>query len=169
MRHSIVTEKIARRGVRVVGEYVADYLDQVLVHDYSARKVMTLRATDTLDVVRGWIARGEDGSSQQGFPVVDEEGRIVGVVTRRDLLGAQRGAATIAELISRPPALIYDDCSLRDADNMARHGVGRLRVVTLVRPHAIVGIITRSDLVAAHSRRLEEQELDLPARRAGRS
>ncbi|HTQ47621.1 MAG TPA: chloride channel protein, partial [Polyangiaceae bacterium] len=31
MRHSIMTEKIARRGARVVSEYTADFLDQVVV------------------------------------------------------------------------------------------------------------------------------------------
>ena len=39
MRNSIMTEKIARRGVRVPTEYAADFLDQVLVRDAcSARR-----------------------------------------------------------------------------------------------------------------------------------
>ena len=33
MRNSIMTEKIARRGARVVSEYAADFLEQVLVSD----------------------------------------------------------------------------------------------------------------------------------------
>ena len=51
MPHSIMTEKIARRGVRVVSDYVADYLEQVLVGDVAAAPVVTLRADDSTESV----------------------------------------------------------------------------------------------------------------------
>ncbi|HSR66204.1 MAG TPA: chloride channel protein, partial [Xanthomonadaceae bacterium] len=43
MRNTIMTEKIARRGVRVPTEYAADYLDQVLVRDSASRNVTALK------------------------------------------------------------------------------------------------------------------------------
>src|SRR5947207_14079143 len=87
MRNTIMTEKIARRGVRVPAEYHADFLDQILVREVCSKGAVTLLANQTLDDVRTWIAAAGAGTRHQGFPVLDEQTRlIVGVVTRRDLL-----------------------------------------------------------------------------------
>ena len=158
MRNTIMTEKIARRGVRVPGEYAADFLDQVTVGLCASKPVVTLNADDLLEAVRGWIAGHGQGSSHQGFPVVDAAGDLVGVVTRRDLLDPERqGSARVRELIRRPVAVAFEDSSLREAaDHMVQEEVGRLPVVSRAAPHKPIGMLTRSDLLAAHRRRLEE-------------
>lgn len=155
MRTSIMTEKIERRGVRVVGEYTADYLSQVAVRDVALRPVVTLRADATVDDTRRWLASRTRESDHHGFPVVDGGGGLVGVVTRRDLYELAPGDARLADVVRRDVAVVYDDCSLRDAaDRMALHGIGRLPVVRRERPDRLVGIVTRSDLVDVHARRL---------------
>ena len=104
MRHSIMTEKIARRGVPVPAEYAADFLDMVLVRDVTTPAVVTVRAADTVESVRRWIASGEKGTSHQGFPVLDAQGWLAGVVTRRDILDAAvPGGRSVRELLRRPP------------------------------------------------------------------
>jgi H+/Cl- antiporter ClcA len=160
MRHSIMTEKIARRGVRVPAEYAADFLDTVLVRDAAATSVVTLKAMDTLESVRRWIASGVKGTSHQGFPVLDEQGWVVGVVTRRDLLDpAAPPQRTVRELLRRPPKIVYDDNTLRDAaDHMVNHDIGRLPVMSREQPGKLVGIITRADVLRAHRRRLDETQ-----------
>ena len=61
-------------------------------------------------------------------------------------------------LIRRPPSVVFPDMSLRDAaDHMVREDVGRLPVVDRDDPSRLVGIITRSDLLKVHARRLEEE------------
>ncbi|HEY5243874.1 MAG TPA: chloride channel protein [Polyangiaceae bacterium] len=163
MRHSIMTEKIARRGARVVSDYVADFLDQVLVADVAAAPVVVLRADDTLEHVRTWMATHAVGSAHQGFPVVDDDDRLVGVITRRDLLNGGGAETTVRVLVKRPAAVVYDDSSLRDAaDHMARENVGRLPVVARDDPDRVIGIVTRSDVIAAHARRLDGERLREP-------
>src|SRR5919204_5970375 len=158
MRNTIMTEKIVRRGVRVPGEYAADFLDQVTAGLCASKPVVTLNADDLLEAVRGWIARHGPGTSHHGFPVVDAAGDLVGVVTRRDLLDPERrGAARVRELIRRPVAVAFEDSSLREAaDHMVQEEVGRLPVVARSAPRKPIGMLTRSDLLAAHRRRLEE-------------
>jgi len=158
MRNTIMTEKIVRRGVRVPGEYAADFLDQVTAGACGSKPVVTLRGDDLLDAVRGFIGGGKTGSSHQGFPLVDAEGALIGVLTRRDLLDPARpGTARLRDLIHRPLAVVFADSSLREAaDHMLQEGVGRLPVVTREEPRKAIGILTRSDLIAAHRRRLEE-------------
>ncbi len=152
MKHSIMTEKIARRGVRVPSEYAADYLEQVLVRDVALREVITLRAEQTLVEVRAWLATHATGTGHQGFPIVGAQGELAGVLTRRDLLDGAAPEATLQTLINRRPIAVAPEASLREAaDIMVEERVGRLPVLDQGR---IVGIVTRSDLLDAHRARL---------------
>lgn len=159
LRNSIMTEKIARRGTRVLGEYAADFLDQVMVRDAAIRPVVTLAAEASLEEVRAWIHSRVPGATHQGFPVVDARGDLAGVVTRRDLLdGLEESASSVRDVVKRPAAVVYADSSLREAaDHMVREDIGRLPVVERDRPRRVIGILTRSDLLAAHHRRLDEE------------
>ena len=65
--------------------------------------------------------------------------------------------------MKRRAAVVFDDSSLRDAaDHMARENVGRLPVVARDEPDRVIGIVTRSDVIAAHARRLEGERLNEP-------
>jgi CBS domain-containing protein len=97
------------------------------------------------------------GSSHQGFPVLDEGGVLVGVLTRRVLLDPSiAGERKLMELIRRHPTVVYDDNTLRDAaDHMVRHEIGRLPVIERASGR-LVAMVTRSDLLGAHRRRLRD-------------
>ncbi|HWE23417.1 MAG TPA: chloride channel protein, partial [Myxococcales bacterium] len=161
MRNTIMTEKVARRGVRVPGEYAADFLDQIQAGAAASRPVVCLRADDQLDAVRARIASHAKEYAHQGFPVVDRQELLVGVITRRDLLDAENvGTRRVGDLLRRPAAVAFEDSTLREAaDHMVREGVGRLPVVSRSDPRKVVGMLTRSDLLTAHKRRLEEIDL----------
>jgi H+/Cl- antiporter ClcA len=161
MRNTIMTEKIARRGVRVPSEYAADYLDQVTVGTACARDVFSLRADQTLAEVRRWLSEGAPEAQHQGFPVVDANGKVRGVLTRRSLLDPQwHYTLTVGELVTRPPVMVKESHSLREAaDHMVAEQVGRLIVVSQTAPHRLVGILTRGDILSAHARRLREARL----------
>jgi CBS domain-containing protein len=163
MRHSIMTEKIARRGARVVSDYVADFLDQVLVSEVAAAPVVVVRADDTVEHVRAWMATHPEGSAHQGFRVFDDDDRVIGVVTRRDLIDSPATTDTVRTVVKRAPVVVFDDSSLREAaDHMAREDVGRLPVVARDEPDRVIGIVTRSDVISAHGRRLEGERLRDP-------
>ncbi len=159
MRNTIMTEKIARRGVRVPAEFRADFLDLISVKDAASKDVVTLRANQTVGDVRKWIQSESPGSSHQGFPVLDENGFLIGVLTRRNLLAPSLSPDKILrELITLPPKFVYPDLSLRDAaDHMVNHDVGRLPVMTRETPHKLIGMLTRSDILGAHRRRIQDE------------
>jgi H+/Cl- antiporter ClcA len=157
MRNSIMTEKIARRGVKVTSEYSADLLEQLVVKDSASRQLVTFAADTTAEAARAWLASGADGSDHQGYPVVDAAGRALGVLTRRDLL-APSAKGDLRRLLRRPPVIVFSDSSLRQAlDQMLRAGVGRLIVVERGDHTRPVGILTRSDLLGAHAPRHRSQ------------
>ncbi len=161
MKNSIMTEKIARRGVRVPAEQAIDALELIQAGAVCTREVVSLPASERLADLRGFLASSAPGHAHQGFPVLDGAGLLVGVVTRRDLLDpAQPGSRAVGELVRAPPAVCYEDSSLRDAaDLMVRARVGRLPVVSRGEPRRVLGILSRSDLLGAHARRLDETHL----------
>jgi CBS domain-containing protein len=158
MPQTIMTEKIARRGVRPPHEYAADVLDQMLVRDVATNKLVTVQHDATLLTIRTWLSRRTADTLHQGFPVLDGQGRLRGIVTRKDLEDASHPETRrIEELLRRTPVVVYDDCSLREAvDHMLNHDVGRLPVMRRGSPSALVGIITRGDILGAFRKRMEE-------------
>jgi H+/Cl- antiporter ClcA len=164
MSTSIMTEKIARRGNRAKTEYSVDLLEQVLVRDFATREVVVLDADDDVAAARRWLETGADAAGHQGYPVVDGSGTLLGVLTRRDLAkGDLAPTQDLRSLIAREPVVVFDDSTLREAaDAMVHADVGRLPVVTRKAGRTVVGIVTRSDLLAAHKRRLAHARLAEP-------
>jgi H+/Cl- antiporter ClcA len=159
MRNSIMTEKIARRGIAPPTEYIPDPLDQVLVRTAASKEPVVLRSLETVATARAWLLSGSPGCDHQGFPVVDDAGVVQGVITRRELLNGADLQANLRSILRRTPIVVYDDSSVRDAaEHMVRHDVGRLPVLARGKPPKLIGMLTRSDILAVYSRRLKEFE-----------
>ena len=155
MKHSIMTERIARRGRVVPAEYAADWLAQWRAAEFSSRPVVTLGASETV----GEALRRLPDVGHQGFPVVDGKRGVLGVVMRRALVAAAPGRR-IEELVERPAVTLRASDTLRHAaDVMAHAGVGRLPVLSDGPEPVLVGMLTRSDLVGAHRPRLRAERV----------
>jgi CIC family chloride channel protein len=103
------------------------------------------------------------GRRHQGYPAVDEFGRLAGMVMRSDLPElAQRDALdwlVVADLLaSRPLVVTWPDEPLHSAaESMLSAGVDRLPVVLREKPDRLVGILSRSDVVKALAQRSGEE------------
>jgi CBS domain-containing protein len=164
MRNSLMTEKIERRGIRAPAEYMADVLDQVLIRDVASKPVVSLRAEDAVSKVRAWLASGAGGTSHQGFPVLNDKGVLIGVLTRKDVLDpVVTDEQPLASVIKRSPKFVYDDLTVRQAaHHMVNHQIGRLPVVRRGPKPQVVGMVTRSDILSVFQRHVEETERQQP-------
>jgi chloride channel protein, CIC family len=108
-KHSIMTEKIARRGRPVPSDYAADYLTQVLVRDIGCKAVVALAASQTVADVREWLAAEGAAQNHHGFPVVAEDGALLGNATRvADTKSGPKGHCRRSSVTRR-----YRDCTRR--------------------------------------------------------
>jgi CIC family chloride channel protein len=161
-RVSLLTGKLAKREANVRTEYAVDHLAHVLVRQAASPNVVSIAASRSLGEVRAWLrstGNKKGPGSHQGFPVVDDESLLIGVITRRELLDAHiSDNVLVGELLKRSAAVVYEDNTLRDAaDHMVLEEVGRLPVVSRENPRKVIGMISRSDLLSAHGPRLEAE------------
>jgi CBS domain-containing protein len=83
-------------------------------------------------------------------PVVDGDGRLLGVVSEGDLIGGRDGAGVTARELMRRPRTVTEGTSLPAAARMlAEAGVRRLYVVERGR---LVGVVSRRDLLTTYLR-----------------
>lgn len=169
MRNTIMTEKIARRGVRTPSDYATDPLEHVTVRDIASTPVVTLKNTQTVAEVQAWMNARVPGSAHQGYPVVDERGALLGVITRRDVFSAHRKEDSLMRLIKQMPRYVFDDCTARQAaDHMLNHDIGRLPVVPRTGKPCIIGIVTRSDILSCYRGRISDTAREAPTKRLPR-
>ncbi|GHI03890.1 hypothetical protein AQI88_08540 [Streptomyces cellostaticus] len=159
----------------------------IVVEDVMTRRVVALRTgaafKDIVKTMREWRV--------SAFPVLDADGRVVGVVSEADLLAKEEfreadpdrngqarppvgisraDAVTAAELMTAPAVTVAPDASLAHAARvMARHQVKRLPVVG--HDGTLKGIVSRSDLLKVFLRDdadiAEEVRRDVVARLFG--
>jgi H+/Cl- antiporter ClcA/CBS domain-containing protein len=169
--NSIMTEKLARRGLRVPQDYEADVLGQVSVGQAMDREVLTLPAGLTVDEVAGRLSGKL--AHRDAFPLLDAAGRLAGIVTRADILAAAErgeGEATLLEAGSDAPLVAHPDETLHEAvSRMLRNDVGRLPVVSRDEPGRLVGYLGRAGVLSARLHRLREEHEREPGWLAGRA
>ncbi len=94
-----------------------------------------------------------------GMPVVDAAGRVVGVVSRRDIDRALRhdlGESRVSGFMSRAVVSAPPGATIPELEALVlSHNVGRVPIVDEGR---LVGIVTRADLIQARHRRDDTDE-----------
>ncbi len=144
LRRSILTEKVARRGHHIIGEYSS----------------ATMLVTDLCD----GIAKNDPIlTRRQGLPIVDNGGNPVAIITRGDVLKAietEQDGLTVFDAGSRYVVVAYPDEVLSEAvARMLKNDIGRLPVVDFQNPKKLVGFLSRSCVMAARLNRHHEENL----------
>jgi CBS domain-containing protein len=148
MKRSILTEKIARRGRHVLREYTVDALEFLLAGQLMTPEPDTLQATMPVPDVLRFFA---DEAEHRSYPVVDGDGRLLGLVSRTDALRWQvskKAEGHLGDYLSDASTqFAYADTPCGQvADMMVESGVGRVPIVD-PETKRVVGIISRQDLL----------------------
>ncbi len=167
-KNSIMTEKLARRGLHIHQDYEPDVLHQVTVGETMSKEFDIVPATMQVADLTERISKHDPSvTKHQGVLVADPNGRLAGIITRSDLMRALEqdpfGVATVLEAGSSNLVVTYPDEILYDAAaRMLRANVGRLPVVSRNDPSLAIGYLGRSGVMAARLRRLEEESVREP-------
>jgi chloride channel protein, CIC family len=153
MKRSILTEKISRRGFHLSREYSIDPLEILFVREVMRTSVVALREGMALEDLSGRYSR-----VQRLYPVMNDEGRLTGVVTSKNFQEVIERGLTLGEVMKTAPVTAFPDEPLRVVVNrMAETGFTRMPVVERGNPGKLLGIVALSDLLRARTRNLEEE------------
>ena len=123
---------------------------------------MALPASITRKNLEQLLITKPNQHGQRLYPVVDDQGQLLGVATRNDLQHLtqtmQENDPLLASCIQSNPVVAYPDESLRPVVyRMAQTGFTRFPVVERNNPKQLVGIVGLTDLLKARSRNLTEE------------
>jgi H+/Cl- antiporter ClcA/CBS domain-containing protein len=186
LKRSILTEKVVRKGTHVTREYSVDPLEVLLVAEIMPRNFVSFRAGTTLhdaaaQAAGAWSSAGKRKleHGQRLYPVLDNDDRLTGLITRQQLLDAA------LEFVSTPSihiddVMIHDmvvghpDMTLRELANlMAERAISNLPIVARDDPGQLLSVMTIEHLLHArlfdlNEERKTERVLNIPLIRAVR-
>jgi CIC family chloride channel protein len=144
---SIYTLKLSRRGLDIKNEQIPDYLENFVVKDIMTSKLETVDRDEGIVAV----ARKMRKSGHLGYPVINPDGTLLGVITWGDIAQAlreRRTPATVETISSKEIIFTWPEESLKDAAHkLGENRIGRLPVLESEHGGRLVGIITRSDII----------------------
>ena len=165
MKRSILTEKVARRGHHVMREYIVNPLHLLRVADVMEKDVPTVPASLPVNGLFQRLAE-EDVvlARRQEWPIVDDAGRLIGLITRGDLVRSlereDSDGETLQDLATRDLVVAYPDELLEEATaKMIAHDIGRLPVVDAADPTRLVGFLGRAGVMAVWLHATREEHL----------
>jgi CIC family chloride channel protein len=161
--NSIMTEKLARRGLDIHQEYEANALKQLKVAEVMARDIATIKPEETVRSAADRFATGDLKTSRyHALPIVDSAGKLQGLVTQGDLLRSLQadpaGQTTVIDAGTRSLIVAYPDERVFDAvTKMLENNIGRLPVVDRENPEKLVGHINRANVMGSWRGHLHEE------------
>lgn len=167
-RSSIMTEKLARRGLKVHQEYEADILQQVTVGEVMDFNVPVIQADMKVSELADKIARHDPSlKHHHALPIVNKEGKLAGIITRKDVLAALKevpdGNVSVLDAGNDNLTVAYPDETIHDAlMKMFQEDIGRLPVINRNNPLRLVGYLDRAGVLTARLHKLKEEHLREP-------
>lgn len=158
---SVYTEWLVRRGVVLSQGADAAILARVAVAECLNRTPAVIPGGASLDVVRRTLQE----SRQSDFPVVDDVGALIGMISATGIREATedgqapQGLIVAADLANpeRDP-VTTDDTLLTALRRFARTDADALPVVDAARREHLAGLITRQDVMNAYERTLTAEQ-----------
>ncbi len=165
---SIMTEKLARRGLHVHQDYEADALAQTKVSETMEQELPAIPAGTSVGALAERIAQHDPAVARhEALLILGDAGKLAGIITRGDLLRAldkdSSGAMTVQEAGSTRLVVTYPDELVSEAaSKMLRNDIGRLPVVDRADHRKVVGYLGRGGVMAARLRRFQDEHVREP-------
>lgn len=160
---TIYTLKLLRRGVDVEQEEMADVMRSVTVKEAMTRDFPTVPAVMKVDELVKLFQK----TGHHGFPVVDEKGLLIGVVTLTQLerqLGATsvKDKLTAGDIAIKRPFVAYPDQTLDRLLDAVDEAEARIPVVSRGDERRLLGVLGRHEIIATYRKKARRRT---PAKR----
>jgi chloride channel protein, CIC family len=152
------TLSLRRHGLHLERGRDVDVMQGVAVGQAMTLKIDRVLPSMKAEALIKWFA----ATRHHGAPVIDEQERLIGMVTLHDIDLAQEKRSidqlTVLDLCSRDLTVAYADESLWVAlKRLGTHDIGRLPVVSRDAPKKLIGLVRRQDIIKAYNTAIMEK------------
>lgn len=157
MENTIMTEKIARRGVKTPHSYEPDILEKISVEQVIKENGIVLGENNTVKEIKEWLGREPEYNSNY-FIISGNEGEYRGILSASTIFSnLQSDDSRVGALIRRKNISVSTGSSLRTAvEIMAKENTDVLPVVSRENNNTIVGILSYREIIASYRKNMEE-------------
>lgn len=166
MSRSILTEKISRRGFHLTREYSVDPLEVLSVQEVMRTNIVALPEDLDVETLRTIASGVDQPRGQHLYPVLDADGGMAAVVTRRELRERlhdpdfSAAEQPLQGLLHTNPVVAYPAEPLREVvSRMAESGLMSFPVVEREHPERLLGMVGLVDLLRARERQLSDERV----------
>jgi CIC family chloride channel protein len=159
LKESIYTLKLARRGVNIRAGKEVNVLKSIPVSDVMNPEVETIPENISL----GGLAEKISKSKYKSFPVVDQEGRLTGIVTHydyRDVVFDEdlKDLVVVKDVATPMVVTVSIDDNLYDAmEKITSKDFSLLPVISDLESRQLLGVLTRRDIISAYNRAITKK------------
>ena len=163
MENTIMTEKIARRGVKTPHSYEPDILEKISVEQVIKENGVVLSEDNTVKEVKEWLGKEPDYNSNY-FIISSNEGEYKGILSSSTIFSnLQNDDSRVGTLIKRKNISVGIGSSLRTAvEIMAKENTDVLPVVSKENNNSIIGILSYREIIASYKKNMEEHVKKYP-------
>jgi len=156
MENTIMTEKIARRGVFTPDSFEADLLSKLTVDQAIAHDALVLNIDSTVKDAKEWLKANDDKAHE--FVVLNNEGNYMGMVSRYDVfMKGLNPDMPLNDITTPGNGFVHGTDTLRRAvEIMATRNAEVLPVVSA--GGKISGVLSYRDVLSVYKEQLEENE-----------
>lgn len=157
MENTIMTEKIARRGIITPDSYEPDVLGKVTVGQVIKDSGLVLSEENEIGEVREWLEKEKEYKDNY-FIIVSNEDIFRGIVSSSNLFNHRHDIKnTVETLIRRKGISIRLDDTLRKAvELMTKENIDVLPVLS--NEQTIIGVLTHEDILSAYKMNIAEYD-----------
>jgi CBS domain-containing protein len=154
MENTIMTEKIARRGVATPVSFEPDVLSKLSLAEVMNKDAIILGAENLIREVKERLLANKPGVND--FIVVDNKGAFMGTVKLADIYNNDQGnELTLGNIINSPELVINSETTLRHAvELMAKHKVDLVPVLSA--DGKITGTLSYKEIIGAYGSHIHD-------------
>jgi predicted transcriptional regulator len=161
LKNTIMTEKIARRGVKTPDSYEPDILETINVHQQMNTEEILINEENKIGEVIEWLK--VNNYTNNYFLVVNDDSALQGFVSTAELYNNHGSSLKVNSLKYSNVVTISAISTLRDAVGlMAKEGLDVLPVTDPDNKHQLSGVLSYKNIIAAYKRGHEEHQKNDP-------
>lgn len=161
LKNSIMTEKLARRGLTVPSDYEADAFQHVRVRQIMNEDLPLIDGNASVGSAAGRMASLEETAERELFIIVDRNGQLRGIVTRGDILAALEAGLQNEPVISVGTKNVVtaspDDTVHKTLNTMMQYHLTHMPVMSPEHPDRAIGYVGTGEILQARRAYFESE------------